>query len=162
MKRIAIFLLLGAIVNVGVAWGVACNHELKSGYVRLPGSRPIPFDTVLAWQGGVSLFGSEAADVPAEATVTPIRFPSWPGGTPKSWPQPWYSEHEHSLAVERSFFETKQDTKVASPWFTVDRLRAGWPMRSMQWIDAIKMNPGGRRIQDRVVVGNNMQVSHWA
>ncbi|MDY7109871.1 MAG: hypothetical protein SYC29_14660, partial [Planctomycetota bacterium] len=99
-----LFLLLGAIVNVTVAWGIVTVRATSRGPDRMH------FDPQARW---------------------PRRVPDyWPAYASYCWRKSFGFNQDH---FQSGWSTTRTGDEVGDGNFSIDIAIVGWPMRSLQW-----------------------------
>lgn len=115
-------LAVGAAINVAVAWSCVALGTLKvvNGQQRRPPTaRP---------------------DVPESGWLAPTRL-DWPVPVPTHWPEPSGVAWSGSIGVDWRSGMTSWD----DPKHTVQALWAGWPMKSLSWVQRETTDSAGAR-----------------
>ena len=109
--KLIVFLLLGAIVNVAVAWGFTAQMEF------------------------------DAASLQAlQETHETLEESEWPRAVPRHWPSLRTAWEAHTFGWlvrrfvgRRNHWDPTTDQQERSEHFFVDVYEVGWPSRSLQW-----------------------------
>lgn len=135
-------LLAGIVLNVGVAWACVAWGTLRvvnGQHVRPATARP---------------------DVPESGWLAPTRL-DWPFAVPVDWPLPSVRSWSEGFGLRWDGGATDWD----APALVATRLRAGWPMRSVQWAQLDEFDANGLA---RTTTGANLllpvsrgELSNW-